>query len=191
MGAVWKEEFGMKFVEPIRDEENLEKMKKELLKRSYRDYMLFVIGINTGLRISDILALRVIDVKDCSHITIKEKKTGKQKKFLVNPYLRSEIDNYIANMADKDYLFRSRTGENHPISRVQAYRILNETASKLGISEIGTHTLRKSFGYHFYQRTKDIAILQKLFNHSSPSITLRYIGVNQDIIDDALEGFSL
>lgn len=114
--AVWKEEFGMKFVEPIRDDENLEKMKRELLKRSYRDYMLFVIGINTGLRISDILALRVIDVKDCSHITIKEKKTGKQKKFLVNPYLRSEIDSYIANMADEDYLFESRTGENHPIS---------------------------------------------------------------------------
>jgi len=181
----------MKFVEPIRDEENLEKMKRELLRRSYRDYMLFVVGINTGLRISDILGLRVLDVRDCSHITIKEKKTGKQKKFLVNPYLRSEIDSYTANMADEDYLFRSRIGENQPISRVQAYRILNETAAKLGIPEIGTHTLRKSFGYHFYQRTKDIAILQKLFNHSSPSITLRYIGVNQDIMDDALEGFSL
>jgi len=46
-------------------------------------------------------------------------------------------------------------------------------------------------GYHFYQRTKDVALLQEIFNHSAPSITMRYIGINQDIIDSALDDFSL
>ena len=92
----------------------------------------------------------------------------------------------------EDYIFKSRNGTNKPITRVRAYTILNEVARKIGIQEeIGTHTLRKTFGYWFYQRTKDVAILQQIFNHSSPSITLRYIGINQDILDRELENFSL
>ncbi len=69
--------------------------------------------------------------------------------------------------------------------------ILRNAAKKSGLSEIGTHTLRKTFGYHFYKKTKDIALLQELFNHSAPSVTLKYIGINQDIMDNALEDFSL
>ncbi|HNZ54779.1 MAG TPA: tyrosine-type recombinase/integrase, partial [bacterium] len=69
--------------------------------------------------------------------------------------------------------------------------ILNKAAGELGIEEIGTHTLRKTFGYHFYQKTKDVALLQNIFNHSAPSVTLRYIGINQDIIDSAIDEFSL
>jgi integrase len=93
-------------------------------------------------------------------------------------------------MDDEDYLFRSFRSQL-PIKRVQAYKILKRAAKKVGISEIGTHTLRKTFGYHFYQRTKDVALLQEIFNHSSPSVTLRYIGINQDIIDKAIDDFSL
>jgi len=59
------------------------------------------------------------------------------------------------------------------------------------MDSIGTHTLRKTFGYHFYQKYKDIALLQELFNHSAPSVTLRYIGINQDMIDDAMKEFKL
>ncbi|WP_342668518.1 tyrosine-type recombinase/integrase [Cytobacillus solani] len=59
------------------------------------------------------------------------------------------------------------------------------------MSEIGTHTLRKTFGYHFYQKYKDVAVLQQIFNHSSPAVTMRYIGINQDIMDEAVDGFSL
>lgn len=66
-------------------------------------------------------------------------------------------------------------GENQHITRFRAYVILNEVAQKCGLEEIGTHTLRKTFGYHYYQQTHDIATLQQLFNHSSPSITLKYI----------------
>lgn len=181
----------MKIVQPIRDRSKIESMKVELLKSSFRDYLLFCVGINTGLRISDILKLTVSDVRNSTHIIITEQKTNKIKRFKINNFLADEFNKYIQNMADIEYLFKSQKGINKPISRVQAYRILNFVADKLKIDEIGTHTLRKTFGYHFYQKTKDVALLQQLFNHSSPSVTLRYIGINQDIIDNAINDFNL
>ncbi|MFW6238815.1 MAG: tyrosine-type recombinase/integrase, partial [Halanaerobiales bacterium] len=78
---------------------------------------------------------------------------------------------------NEDYLFQSRKGKNQPISRVQAYRVLKKIGKRAGLNiKIGTHTLRKTYGYHHYQKYKDIAQLQAIFNHSSPDITLDYIG---------------
>jgi len=94
-------------------------------------------------------------------------------------------------MFDDDFLFRSREGKNKPISRVRAYQLLSDVAKKVGLEEIGTHTLRKTFGYWHYKQHKDIALLQELFNHSAPSVTLRYIGINQDAMDQSLENFYL
>lgn len=181
----------MNLVQPIRDQSQILKMQNLLLENSYRDFMLFTIGINTGLRISDILKLKVSDVKCKTHITITEQKTNKSKRFLINSQLKKHIDKYIKGMNDDDYLFPSRKGENSPISRIQAYRILNEVAAMLGIEEIGTHTLRKTFGYWHYKQYKDVAILQDIFNHSAPSITLKYIGINDDIKDKTIENFYL
>lgn len=181
----------MNTVQPIRDKKKIESMKTTLLKSSYRDYMLFVVGINTGLRISDILELKVSDVKDKTHIIITEQKTGKPKRFLINSFLREEINKYISDLKETDYLFTSRQGENRPISRVQAYRILSNAGNKVGIEEIGTHTLRKTFGYWHYQQYKDVVILQDIFNHSAPSVTLRYIGITDDIKDRTIENFYL
>lgn len=180
----------MNFVEPIRDKEKLEELKALLKKQSERNGFLFTFGINTGLRISDILPLKVSDVRGKSHIVITEKKTGKPKRFKINQSLRQTIDSYTKEMDDDTYLIASEK-RGKPITRVRAYQILNGTARKIGLSEIGTHSLRKSFGYHFYQRTKDIATLQMIFNHSHPSITLRYIGITQDLIDEAVDQFSL
>jgi integrase len=180
----------MRTVQPIRDKEKIAAMKAELLKTGRRNWFLFVFGINTGLRISDILNLKVKDVKGKSHLIIYEQKTGKYKRFKINRELQQHILSYTTNMDDEEYLFKSLRSP-FPIKRIQAYKILNRAAKKIGISEIGTHTLRKTFGYHFYQRTKDVALLQEIFNHSSPSITLRYIGINQDIIDKAVDDFSL
>jgi integrase len=152
---------------------------------------MFCVGINTGLRISDVLNLRVCDVKDKSHIALIEKKTGKGKRFKINDALAFELRNYTSGMAEGDYLFSGQKNRGLPISRVQSYRILNSAAKAVGLSEIGTHTLRKTFGYHFYQQYKDVALLQELFNHSAPSVTLRYIGINQDAMDKAMSGFEL
>lgn len=181
----------MKYVQPIRDRNLIQKMKNELLKGGLRNYMLFNIGINTGLRVSDILNLKVCDVKDKTHITINEKKTNKQKRILINPTLKKDIDDYIYNIDINDYLFKSRKGANQPLSRIQAYRILNDAASNLNLHEVGTHTMRKTFGYWHYNIYKDVAILQDIFNHSSPSITLRYIGITDDMKDKTIEKFYL
>lgn len=165
-------------------------MKTVLRGYSERDWFLLVMGINVGLRIGDLLQLNVKDVRNKSHIINIERKTKKRRRFPVNAELREIINNYTKGMADNDPLFKSyRTKKN--IGRVQAYRILNKAAAEVGLIEIGTHTLRKTFGYHFYKRYKDVALLQQIFNHSAPSITLRYIGINQDIIDEAVGGFHL
>ncbi len=181
----------MKYVQPIRDMDKVYEMKNELLKSGYRNYMIFNMGINTGLRISDLLSLKVSDVKNKTHIILKEQKTNKVKRILINANLKLDIDKYIYNMRDDEYLFKSQKGENTPITRVQAYRILNGAAEKVGVIEIGTHTMRKTFGYFHYKQYKDVAILQDIFNHSSPSITLRYIGINDDIKDKTIENFYL
>ncbi|MGL6105711.1 site-specific integrase [Romboutsia sp.] len=181
----------MKYVQPIRNRDIIQKMKNELLKGGSRNYMLFNIGINTGLRISDILPLKVKDVKDKTHINIIEKKTSKSKRLLINTNLKIDIDDYICNMDNNEFLFKSKKGNNVAITRIQAYRILNSAANELGIDEIGTHTMRKTFGYWHYKIYKDIAILQNIFNHSSPSITLKYIGITDDIKDKTIENFYL
>lgn len=182
----------MHFVQPIRDVKKIEEMKKGLLERSKRDWFLFVFGINTGLRIGDILKLKVKDVKGRTHISLIEGKTRKKKWVPINNDLKQTIDDYTHGMKSDDTLFPSyRTRGKTAISRVQAYRILNFVADDCGLEEIGTHTLRKTFGYHFYQKTKDVAMLQNLFNHAYPSLTMRYIGINQDMIDDAVSNFTL
>ncbi|GIO09720.1 putative integrase/recombinase YoeC [Brevibacillus reuszeri] len=180
----------MNIVEPIRDPAKIEEMKRLLLQQSNRNYFLFVMGINTGLRISDLLPLKVRDVKGKSHLLINEKKTKKRKKFKLNADLRDEIALYIEGKNSDEYLFAS-TKRRQPITRTRSYQIIHGTAAKLGLTEIGCHTMRKTFGYHFYRRTRDIATLQMILNHSHPQITLRYIGINQDIMDDAVDRFSL
>lgn len=181
----------MAMVQPIRDMEDIENMKRVLKKNGQRDYMLFLTGINTGLRISDILQLYVKDVRGKSHITIKEKKTGKVKRLLLNTPYKKELDEYIIGLKDEEPLFKSQKGINQPIGGIRAWGILKEAAKVCGLEDIGTHTLRKTFGYHFYQQYKDVALLQEIFNHSSPSVTLRYIGINSDIIDTAISKFNL
>lgn len=180
----------MNFVQPIRDPEYIRVIKRFLKEKSERNYMLFLTGINSGLRISDILKLRVSDVKK-SYFNIKEQKTGKAKRIAITPALQREFKAYIEGKEDHEYLFKSREGINKPIGRSMAYKILREAAEYVSLEGIGTHTLRKTFGYHFYKQYKDPALLQEIFNHSSEDITLRYIGVNQDIMDKAIKDFKI
>ena len=181
----------MELVEPIRNKEAIEAVKSILRSNGIRDYLLFLMGINVGLRISDILKLKVCDVKNKEYISVKEKKTGKLKRFPVTDSFRYVLEEYIKYKQPEDWLFKSQRGDK-PITRIQAYRIINNACYKAGITtNIGTHTLRKTFGYHFYQENKDVALLQCIFNHSTPSITLKYIGINQDIIDSSLRAFAL
>lgn len=177
----------MNTVEPIRELDVVKDIQDYLKVRSERNYVLFTFGICTGLRISDILKFRVRDVRGKDCVYIREQKTGKEKKFKLKKSLRSVLDEYIRDKKDYEYLFKSNKGLNKPITREQAYRILSEAGQVFGLSNIGTHTLRKTFGYHMYKQTGDVAMLMEIFNHAAPSITLRYIGITQIEQDKAIE----
>ena len=180
----------MKYVQPIRDKHKIEEIKSILKQNGTRDLLLFSMGINTGLRISDLLKLRVIDVRGKSHVEIKEQKTNKFKKFPINDKLKKLIQEFIKDKEDDEPLFLSQKQKR--LDRSQAYRMLNEACEAVGITvNIGTHSMRKSFGYHHYKQFKDVAMLQMIFNHSNPKITLRYIGIEQDEIDNSYKQFVL
>ena len=178
----------MKLVQPIRDLDKLADILDYFEATSERNYIMFMLGIHTGLRISDILKLKVKDVRG-DYIRLKETKRKKNNRLLVVDELKKALRKYISGKPDDEYLILSRKGKNQPIRRESAYQILREAAKHFGLSEIGTHTLRKTFGYHFYQESKDIATLQDILNHSSTDYTLRYIGVNQDGRDFAMRRF--
>ena len=180
----------MTTVEPIRNKSDIKKVEKVLAKQSKRDLLLFVIGTNCGLRISDILRLNVGDVRGKTHIQIVEKKTGKFKKFPINAKLKPMIEEFIKGKRNNEPLFLSVW--KHRLDRTTAYYIVRNACEKAGLQErVGTHTMRKTFGYHHYQQFKDVVLLQKIFNHSSPQITLRYIGIEQDQIDYSYNNFIL
>ncbi len=180
----------MNFVQPIRNLEKVDKMKIYLRDKSERDYILFLLGITIGLRISDILSLKKEDLLK-SHIDIVELKTRKHKRVKIPGYIKKDLLAYINQLSDGSYVILSRQGNNRPIDRSTAYRILRDAAEHVNLKEIGTHTLRKTFGYHYYKQTKDVAMLQELFNHSDQSTTLKYIGINQDLIDEAMDKFRI
>lgn len=190
----------MNSVEPIRNLKVIKNIRSVLKGQSIRNELLFILGINVGLRISDILRLKAQDlirtggktVKD--YVVITEKKTGKTKKFYIGDIVKKVIETYMKENPDMqlaDYLFKSRKGDNNPITRQQAYRIINSAAEALGLverddngviisGEIGTHTLRKTFGYHAFQNGTSLELLMDIFNHSSKSQTLRYIGITEE-----------
>jgi integrase len=188
----------MEYVEPIRDVKRLDSMKKVLRNQSKRDYLLFVMGINTGLRISDLLKMKISDVIDSDgnikRLKLKETKTGKSRSIPYADNVKKAIKEYLKeyNPLPHDYLFKSRKGFNSPIDRKTAWRILKEAAETVGITEaIGTHSLRKTFGYHAYKSGTDITLLQEILNHSAPSITLRYIGITQHDMDNVILNLNL
>jgi len=174
----------MEYVEPIRSKEQINAIKCYLKKQNLRDYLLFVLGINSGLRISDLLSLTIDDVKDIDRIILREKKTGKPKDFPLSDICKKAIQEYLTTTnVDSGWLFKSQR-RDCPITRIQAYRIINKAARVIGIKEaIGTHTLRKTFGYWAHKNGADITKIQKLLNHSTPDITLAYIGITKDDLD--------
>lgn len=180
----------MDVTQPVRSREILEGMEQYLRSRSLRNVLMFLVGIYTGLRISDILKLRVRNV-DRTHIDMREGKTGKHRRILIAAPLKRELKGYIADLPADAYLFPSRQGGNRPISRKRAYAILREAARANGVQHFGCHGMRKTFGHFVYAQTHDVRLLMELFNHTRADITLRYIGATQAELDQAVGGLSL
>lgn len=192
----------MEFVQPIRAKKQIDAMKKILKATSVRDFCLFTLGINCGLRISDLLNLLVSDVIDeegkvLDRISTREQKTGKIKNFPISEIAAKAIKEYLVergsyNQHEPLFLSRKSTNGLASLQRWQAYTVINAAARAIGIKDkIGTHTLRKTFGYHAFQQSVDITIIQKLLNHSSPRVTLAYIGITQDELDNVVLNLNL
>ncbi|WP_096155030.1 MULTISPECIES: tyrosine-type recombinase/integrase [Bacillus] len=177
----------MECVEAIKESKHITLMKEHLKKQSLRDYLFFVMGINTGIRINELLHIKVSEVIEDNgcvkefYISIVDEQS-----IYINNIVQNAITIYVQSekLESSDYLFKSRKCEK-PISRQQAYRIVNNAANNVGLyGKIGTHTLRKTFGYHAYKKGIAVSILQSLFNHNTPSETYRYIGINKDDKND-------
>lgn len=173
----------MNEVLPLKNKNDIERIKK-VLEAKPRDLLLFIIGINTALRISDILPLRVRDITD-THIEIVEKKTGKKKRIKINAAIRDAVRDLVPKDAEpNDWLFPSRKGDK-PISRSQAWRVLSKAAEDAGIrTPFGAHSLRKTFAYHAYKSGVELPLLMRILNHASQRETLRYIGIESEEIDE-------
>ena len=180
----------MSTTEPIRNKCKLEKFRNYYMNVSpnERNYLLIITGLNTALRISDILSLKWGDIYDCtthtvkSRIKLKEKKTGKTANIAVNSSLRDAIKNVVSDCSAPDpesYIFTGRG--NNPMNRSTAYRIVKRAANYVGLtSDVSCHSLRKTFGYFAWKRGVQPAILMSIYNHSSFAITKRYLGIDQD-----------
>jgi len=177
-------------VEPIRDQQKIKAILRQLKGQDERDCLLFMFGVNSGLRISDILPIIYSDIFSGKgtfrqHLVIREKKTAKEKKIKLNDALKLAIKSYVTSrqLSGDDYLFGSKKGG--AIGRVQAYRVLKEAADSVGIEHFGTHTMRKTWGYWTYKASKyNIGLIMDMFNHSSQNVTLKYIGISQDQKDE-------
>ena len=177
-------------VQPLKDVKDIQKVNDYLKKNNYKAYVLWQTGLNTGLRIIDILSLNVGAVYHKDYLNIIEQKTQKVKRFPIIDTLKELFNDYCEGRELDEPLFTAERS-NKRMNRKNAWRYITDGCKKVGISErVGTHTMRKTFGYHHYQQFHDAVILQKIFNHSSQRITLIYIGVEQDEIDASYNSFT-
>jgi len=185
-------------VEPIRDLKKVRTIRKLLrAEEDPRNYLLFVAGINLALRIGDLLSLRVGDVLNGQgrvreKIHLKEQKTGRSATLRINKPMREALRYYFSVHKDrvldlKGYLFLSRTGRK--LERVRAYQLINEWCRLVGLDEdsYGTHTLRKTWGYHARKKGTDLSLIQEKLGHKVPNVTRKYLGITQDEVNDIQE----
>ena len=182
---------GSATVEPIRKKSDIEAIKANLSKTP-RDYAMFTLGINAGLRGGDLIGLKYKDIltpqgRIKSALEVLEQKTGNKRRIAIGSNARSSLQALISDPEQIDFdafIFPSRKGGEMSIQRL--HQLVNEWTKEAKIKgHFGSHTLRKTYGYFHYKRGVDITRLMQIFGHSSQAITLRYIGIEQDDIDEA------
>ena len=201
--------------EPIKDINDIRRISEYLLSRKrYRDNMLFIIGINFGLRASDLRMLRFSDIINDNFtfkesfpvFEIKTRNTRKKKKnryIGVNTAVIEAVTLFLKHTSGvslSDYMFKSEssngTDQDEPITVRSIERLLKKIANALDLNiHVSTHTLRKTFCYHqmlmSHNDTRKLLLLQKMLNHSSPVQTLDYIGITAEEIEDAYKKLNL
>lgn len=192
----------MSTTQPIRNLKQVEKLKNYYYKDkpNLRNYTLICLGMNSALRISDLLTLRWQDVyqfdekKFVSHVKITEQKTGKFTRIALNQsalYALKTYKNSLTALSPTGFLFPGRTPDTH-LSRSQAFRIIKDAGQNLHFeTDISCHSLRKTFGYHAWKSGTPPVMLMAIYNHSSYHITKRYLGIDQDDKDSVFLNVNL
>ena len=200
--------------EPIKSIEDIQRISDYFIRKGdYRDNMLWIVGINFGLRVSDLLRLKVYDIIDDNYhfresFTILEKKTSNTRKvkknrtITINQAVMDAVLLYLEHTPSKldDYLFKSNSNNgsniNRPMHRNSVESILKEAKNALHLPQrIATHTMRKTFGYHQMvmggNDQRRLLLLQKMFGHASAMQTLTYIGITQEEVTEAYLNLNL
>ena len=166
--------------------------------------LLFVLGINTALRISDLLRLQIGDFLDEQRqikrrFRIQERKRGKRHHVVINRSIREALDEYIAAYPDIDsdpehFVFFSTSTLDFasPIKRGQAWKFITSICGQVGMKgNYGTHSLRKTWGYHARMQGVDLALIMHKLNHASISQTKRYLGITDDELEAIVQRLNL
>lgn len=195
----------MNFVEPIRDRKKIAQIKNLLRgQKRFRDLLLFVVGINTALRISDLLQLQVNHFLDEQgrvrrRFWIKERKRGKRHEVVINASIRETLEEYLVAFPDigndrNYYIFFNSTTNDYslPIKRGQAWKFVTSICREAGLSgNFGTHSLRKTWGYHARMSGVDLALIMHKLNHESIAYTKRYLGITDDELEAVAQRLNL
>ncbi len=171
----------MNWVAPIKDDETLQQFKDKLREMDDKYYIMFEIGVGTGLQLQEILKFKNKDIrgKECIEAFIGTKNI--RRTFRIPENVRKIIDDFTEGKDPDAYLILGHASSPAPLSREQAYRALKSAGKSIGLTSIGAQTMRKTFAWRYYKSTGDIYYLQNLLNHASPSITYRYIGEKPNV----------
>lgn len=179
-------------VEPIRELKDIKNIKRHLIDKP-RDLALFTVGVNTNLRASDLLKIKVGEVKYLAigeHFTIREKKTSKERSITLNKCVYESIQGLLKSMgddvSDNEYLFQSRKGKGQ-LTTPTLNSMVKSWCKDINLrGNYGSHTLRKTWGYQQrVQFNTSVPILMELFNHSTQKMTLQYLGIQPSELKDA------
>ena len=181
----------MKEVDAVKDSQDIGLVERTLLKFfGERERDVWVFGINTALRISDLLNIRFSDIQGDT-LPLREAKTGKQRTIKLNEKALQVIER--RRLLGDEYLFQANSRNVKavkPVSRQYIARAFKDVGDHLGLN-ISTHSMRKTRGYHLHKSGVGIELICKMLNHSSPAITLRYIGLTQEAINSTYENLVL
>ncbi|MDO5425937.1 MAG: tyrosine-type recombinase/integrase [Eubacteriales bacterium] len=171
----------MNWVSPIKDEETLWRFKEKLREVDDKYYILFEIGVGTGLQLQEILKFKNKDIRGKDSIEASIGTKNIKRVFQIPPELKAIITEFTEGKDPDAFLIQGHANSSSALSREQAYRVFKAVGKSMGLNSIGAQTMRKTFAWRYYKETDDIYYLQNLLNHASPSITYRYIGEKPNV----------
>ena len=191
----------MNLVEAVKTPEQRTQLEAQLLDAGQVYFDIWKVGVNLALRISDLLTITMADVKALDPkqpvLHLVEGKTGKKRKIVVNNAAVNIMHRRLAEHPNHKYLFQSEAVNisrraQQPINRRSVCRVFEKSGQKIAQKvSIGTHSMRKTRGYALYDAGRSIESICKVLNHSTPAVTMRYIGIDQRDIDQSYVEFEL